>query len=149
MFFEPYRVSLIGHRHIEDCHLQDRLEVIVRELIDTHEYVEFMIGRNGDFDLMAASAIKTVQKNHRDDNSCLCLVLPYPVADMEYYEDYYNEVILPNELWGVHPKSAITKRNQWMIDNSDALIAYVEHKGGGAARCLHMAEKREIEIIRL
>ncbi len=149
MFFEPYRVSLIGHRYIEDCHLQDRLEVIVRELIDTHEYVEFMIGRNGDFDLMAASAIKTVQKNHRDDNSCLCLVLPYPVADMEYYEDYYNEVILPNELWGVHPKSAITKRNQWMIDNSDALIVYVEHEGGGAARCLHMAEKRKIEIIRL
>lgn len=149
MFFEPYRVSLIGHRYIEDCHLQDRLEVIVRELIDTHEYVEFMIGRNGDFDLMAASAIKTVQKNHRDDNSCLCLVLPYPVADMEYYEDYYNEVILPNELWGVHPKSAITKRNQWMIDNSDALIAYVEHEGGGAARCLHITEKREIEIIRL
>ena len=121
MFLEPYRVSLIGHRYIEDCHLQDRVEVIVRELIDTHEYVEFMIGRNGDFDLMAASAIKTVQKNHRDDNSSLSLVIPYPVADMEYYEDYYNDIIYPN----------------------------VEHDGGGAARCLHMAEKREIEIIRL
>ena len=36
-----------------------------------------------------------------------------------------------------------------MIDNSDALIAYVEHEGGGAARCLHITEKREIEIIRL
>ena len=62
---------------------------------------------------------------------------------------YYNDIIYPNELWRVHPKSAITKRNQWMIDNSDALIAYVEHEGDGAARCLHMAEKREIEIIRL
>ena len=73
----------------------------------------------------------------------------HPRLPKRYYEDYYNDIIYPNELWRVHSKSAITKRNQWMIDNSDALIAYVEHEGGGAARCLHMAEKREIEIIRL
>ena len=90
-----------------------------------------------------------VLRTNRMYDLSLSLVIPYPVADMKYYEDYYNDIIDPTELWRVHPKSAITKRNQWKIDNSDALIAYVEHEGGGAARCLHMAEKREIEIIRL
>ena len=49
-----------------------------------------------------------------------------------------------------HPKAAITKRNQWMMDNADLLIAYVEPgRKGGALTTLKYAEKQGIEIINL
>lgn len=40
------------------------------------------------------------------------------------------------------PKFAIIKRNEWMIDKSDFLIAYVEHNWGGAYRTLEYAKKQ-------
>lgn len=61
-------------------------------MLRTKKYVEFYLGRNGDFDILAASVIKRLQKNYRNDNSALILVLPYPVKDYEYYEKYYDEM---------------------------------------------------------
>lgn len=75
-------------------------------MLHTKEYVEFYLGRNGDFDIMAASVIKRLQKEFSDDNSVMILVLPYPVKDFEYYEEYYDEIVIPKDLYGVHPKAA-------------------------------------------
>lgn len=125
MLGEIYRVSMIGHRVVEDYSVEERLHELFRELLRTKEYVEFYLGRNGDFDILAASVIKRLHKNYRDDNSAMILVLPYPVKDYEYYKDYYDEIIIPDELHGVHPKAAITERNRWMVANTDVLIAYI------------------------
>ena len=68
---------------------------------------------------------------------------------MEYYEKYYDAVIIPDELSAIHPKSAITKRNEWLISHSDLLIAYVVRSSGGTATCLKKAVKAELPIILL
>ena len=130
MLGEIYRVSMIGHRVVEDYSVEERLHELFRELLRTKEYVEFYLGRNGDFDILAASVIKRLHKNYRDDNSAMILVLPYPVKDYEYYKDYYDEIIIPDELHGVHPKAAITERNRWMVANTDVLIAYIRNEIG-------------------
>jgi len=76
-------------------------------------------------------------------------VLPYRVKDIEYYEKYYDDIIFPLDT-NTHPKSAITKRNQWMIDNSDLIISYVEpNRKGGALAALKYAQKQGKEIINL
>ena len=62
---------------------------------------------------------------------------------MEYLEDFYDEICIPDELHGVHFKNAITKRNEWFVNNSDLLIAYVLRDTGGATTCLKMAEKQK------
>jgi len=118
-------------------------------MLRTKEYVEFYLGRNGDFDIMAASVIKRLQKDFRDDNSVMILVLPYPVKDYEYYEEYYNEIVIPKELYGVHPKAAIMERNRWMVANTDVLIAYIQNERGGTAACVHMAEQLGRKIIKI
>lgn len=149
MFGEIYRVSMIGHRVVEDYSVEERLHELFRELPRTREYVEFYLGRNGDFDILAASVIKRLQKNYRDDNSAMILVLPYPVKNYEYYEDYYDEIIIPDELHGVHPKAAITERNRWMVTNTDVLIAYIQNESGRTAPCVHMAEQLGRKIIKI
>ena len=83
-----YRVSLIGHRRIDNqLDLEEKLHKIVVELLRSKEYVEFYIGRNGEFDIIAASVIKRAQKIVDNNNSSVVLVLPYKVKDMEYYEN--------------------------------------------------------------
>ena len=79
MLGEIYRVSMIGHRIVEDFDIEEKLYDLFCDMLRTKEYVEFYLGRNGDFDIMAASVIKRLKKNFRDDNSVMILVLPYPV----------------------------------------------------------------------
>ena len=149
MLGEIYRVSMIGHRIVEDFDIEEKLYDLFCNMLRTKEYVEFYLGRNGDFDIMAASVIKRIQKNFRDDNSVMILVLPYPVKDYEYYEEYYDEIVIPKELYGVHPKAAITERNHWMVTNTDVLIAYIRNESGGTAACVHMAEQLGRKIIKI
>ena len=92
MLGEIYRVTMIGHRIVEDFDIEEKLYDLFKNMLRTKKYVEFYLGRNGDFDILAASVIKRLQKNYRNDNSALILVFPYPVKDYEYYEKYYDEM---------------------------------------------------------
>ena len=144
---DTYRVSFIGHREVENFRfIEEQVEDIVKELIQTKEFVEFYVGRNGEFDIMVASVIKIAQRDYGSSNNSLILVLPYPIADMDDMEKYYDEVWYPQELYNVHYKAAITKRNEWFVNNSDLLVAYVERDYGGAYECLKKAQQKDIQI---
>ncbi len=54
----------------------------------------------------------------------------------------FDAVTAPEELYGVHPKRAITMRNQWMVDHSDLLLCYVTRTTGGAANTVKYAAKK-------
>ena len=147
MIEEIYRVSFIGHRQIDRFRfVEEHLDQIISELLNNKEYVEFYVGRNGDFDTMVASAVKRGQKAYGTANSSLILVLPYTVADIELLEQFYDEIWFPEELYKVHYKSAITKRNEWLVKNSDLLVAYVVNDSGGAAYSLKQAQKEGVQI---
>ena len=54
-----YTVSFFGHREIErPIEIENRLDKLLHDLINQNEYIEFLIGRDGEFDLLASSAIK-------------------------------------------------------------------------------------------
>ncbi len=50
---------------------------------------------------------------------------------------------------GVYYKSAIKKRNRWMIDNSDAVIIFTVLNSGGAFEAEKYAEKSNKKIIKM
>ena len=145
-----YRIAFIGHREIYGHYrLEDRIEQIARDKLYEKEYVEFYVGRNGDFDISVASAIKRAQNAVGHHNSCLILLQPYRMKDDEYYEKFYDEVQYPVS-FKTHPKAAITERNKWMIDNAELLVAFVEDgRKGGALTTLKYAEKKGVPIINL
>lgn len=145
-----YRVAFIGHRYIEGNYdLEERIENIIREKLHSKEFVEIYVGRNGDFDISVASATKRAQEALGHHNSSLILLQPYPMKDDPYYEKFYDEIWYPID-GKTHPKAAITKRNQWMIDNADLLIAFVHNdQKGGALTTLKYAQKQGVEIINL
>ena len=144
-----FRVTLIGHR--DTClnrEEQENLEKLIIQFTEQHTLVDIQIGRNGSFDIQIASLIKKIQRDYLTNNLTLVLVLPYLVKDGEYYEDFYDDVIYP--LSGdIHYKAAITKRNEWMIDNSELLIAYVEKDFGGAYNAIRYASKKGVKVINI
>ena len=138
-----YTVSLFGHREIDNLiKLEECLTPILRKLIQAKPFVSFLIGRNGEFDIYTASVIKRMRTELEKSKSDITLVLPYPVANLNFYEAYYNSIVIPETVCGAHPKSAIILRNRWMIDHSDLVIFYVSHKRGGAYAALKYAEKQ-------
>ena len=147
---EIYRVAFIGHRELFNIvAIENEIEEIAKGLMRKHEFVEFYIGRNGDFDILAASAIKRACKNCETNNSELILVLPYSVKDECYYEEYYDNIYYPLDP-KTHYKNAIQKRNEWLVENCDMLIAYVEpNRVGGAMTTLQYAKKSGANIINL
>ena len=146
-----FKVGFIGHKEVENFFNveQQQIHDNVIKLLDEKEFVEFYIGRNGEFDIMVASVIKGIQRDRGTYNNCLILVLPYDVADMDSYEEYYNEVMIPRELYKVHYKAAIEKRNEWIIDNTDLMIMHVIREEGNSAKCLKKAQGIGREIINI
>ena len=92
-------------------------------------------------------------KKHRDDNSALVLVLPYPMAEYlnneNCFHDYYTDVEISYAASIAHPKSAIQIRNREMVDRADLIICYIEHGKGGAWQTVDYAMKQGKVVINL
>lgn len=63
-------------------------------------------------------------------------------------EKIYDGVVYP-PIENSPPKFAISKRNQWMMEQADVVIAYVKHEYGGAAQSLLYAKRKKKKIINL
>ena len=149
-----YSVAFSGHRYVDNIiKVEDLLEEQIRKLIDENEYVDFLVGRNGDFDQCVSSSVLRVQKNYRDDNSALVLVLPYPTAEYlnneNYFHGYYTDIEISHAASMAHPKSAIQIRNREMVDRADLIICYIEHEKGGAWQTVEYAIKQGKTVINL
>ncbi len=144
------RVSFFGHRKMESISkAEEILNKIIADLLHTKEFIEFYVGENGDFDIMATSVIRQSRKKYGTDNSAVNLVLPYKKASMHFYEKQFDSVIIPEELHDVHYKNAITERNKWVIKNSDLIICYMQNCEGGAYHAIQYADKLKIKIINI
>ena len=152
--YEYIFVAFFAHRYIDNIlKAENLLEEQIRKCIDENEYVDFLVGRNGDFDLCASSSVLRVQKKYRDDNSALVLVLPYPTAaylnNEESFHEYYTDVEISHAASATHPKSAIQIRNREIVDCADLIICYIKQEKGGAWQMVEYAMKqgkKEINI---
>ncbi len=149
-----YTVSFFGHRQIENAAtIEERLDGIIRALLLEKEYVEFLVGRDGEFDRLAAAAIKRLKRSVGGDNSALVWGLPYLTAEYRDceadYAAYYDEIEVCPESASAHFKSAFQRRNRWMVDRSDLVVCCVERPSGGAFQTLRYARRHRKRIIDL
>ena len=63
-----YTVSFFGHRVIEDpLRIEHQLERLIRKLLKEKAYVEFLVGRDGEFDQIVSSTIRRCKREYRND----------------------------------------------------------------------------------
>lgn len=58
-----FTVAFFGHRYIDNpLRMEELIEEQIRKLINEKEYVDFLVGRNGEFDQCVSSTVLRVRK---------------------------------------------------------------------------------------
>ena len=141
-------IAFCGHRdYVSSPHVEEKILMILEQYALSESKVVCYTGGYGNFDISAHNYIKKAQKKFKNIEDVL--VIPYliPNKRIEYIKDSFDSIIYP-PLETVPKKYAIVRRNEWMINNSDVLVAYVTSPGG-AADTLHYAQKRGLMIFRI
>ena len=147
-----FTVSFFGHREVEwSAEIEKRLEKLLYDIVTQKEYVEFLIGRDGEFDIFASWVIRRVIKKYDYGNTAFVLVLPYMKAEYRNNEqlflEYYDEIEICAESASAHYKAAIQVRNKSMVDRSDLVVCCIQHESGGAYKTVKYAQKRNCRIV--
>ena len=151
-YLQPYTVSFFGHREIDHfIKAEEQIERIIRKLLNEHPYVEFLVGRDGEYDQIVSSAIRRIKAFCGAECICHTLVLPYPKAEyinnIKSFEEYYDEIEICEASAAAHPKAAIQIRNREMVDRSDLVVCCIEHNSGGAYQTVRYAKKQGKQVI--
>lgn len=136
-----------GHRKIYVPNLSEKVERIVIDLIRNQNIRTFYSGNMGEFDNLCEEVIRKLKRQYSDIK--IFWIAPYFTQKMNKFNReqgiIYDGIIIPN-LGMVYYKQAIIKRNQWMVDNADTVICYIEHEYGGAYNTMKYAKKGNIKI---
>ena len=108
-----YTVCFFGHRQVDDFQSAEQaVESLIEDLLKTHEYVEFLVGSDGEFDQIVSSAVLRCKKRFDFANCSLTWVMPYPKADyvnnQDSYDNYYDSIEICEKSTHAHPKSAMS-----------------------------------------
>ena len=142
-------VTFCGHRDfVETAEAENQLTMFLEKYARENVRLVCYNGGYGNFDYFAAKCVQRMQEQYSNIRNCL--VLPYidqPFLErIEIFKNHFDETIYP-PLESVPRKYAIIRRNEWMVDSTDIVIAYVTYSWGGAARTLEYAKRKNKNII--
>lgn len=138
-------VGFCGHDRLDSYEQTEMwLDEVVRRLV-AQGATTFFLGGYGGFDRLALSTIKKEKETHPELQSILILAYLNRAQDMERAKSY-DETIYP-PLESVPPRLAIIRRNLWMVENCDILVACVTRNWGGAAQTLAVAQRKHRPVI--
>lgn len=137
--------TFLGHRTAPQS-IIPIMESVISDLIERKGVNVFYFGNQGCFDDYALGVLRTLKSKY--PHIKYFVVLAYLPTEKKHI-DFSAETIFSEGQEEVHPKYAICKRNQWMIDKADFVITYVTNQYGGAfsgkKRAIKMG-KRVIEL---
>jgi len=134
---------LFGHREVMH-NIRPRLTAIIEKLITEEGVTEFYVGNQGQFDSMVYSVLKELKAKYPQIR--YSVILAY-MPDEHIKEIYGENTLFPDGLESVPKKFAISKRNDWMIQQSGIAVCYVYKITGGAAKFREKAGKKGLQII--
>ena len=129
--------------------VKQQLKNILLNEIRKNPTCKFYLGGYGDFDSLCLRSLRELKKEFQDIE--LIFITPYidkNYSKLDFAKYHYDDVIFP-PLESVPRKFAILKRNEWMVDEADLVIAYVMYSWGGAAKTLEYAKRKKKTIINL
>ena len=143
-------ITFCGHSNCsfnED--VKEELKNILLDTIIKNPTCKFYLGGYGDFDGLCLRTLKDLKADF--PNIELIFITPYldkNYSKLDFAKYHYDDVIFP-PLESVPRKFAILKRNEWMVNEADLVIAYVMYSWGGAAKTLEFAQRKKKTIINL
>lgn len=127
-----------GHREVTH-NIKDKLIAIIERLI-----TEFYVDNQGQFDSMVYSVLKEMKEKY--PHIRYTVVLAY-IPNEHIKEVYGEDTLFADGLENVPKKFAISKRNDWMIQQFSFAVCYVHKITGGAAKFREKASKKELRVL--
>ena len=113
----------IGHRYADE-RIYEKLLAAVDTHISAYGVTDFLVGHYGDFDRMAARAVAEARRAH--PGISLTMLLPYyPEDRVISVPPLFDGTFYPPGMEFCPKRYAIVRANQYAIEHSDYLIAYV------------------------
>lgn len=137
--------TFFGHRECPET-IKPRLREILVDLITNQGVDMFYVGNQGHFDTLVRSTLRDLQKEYPKVN--YVVVLAYMPGKQNDYDDY-SDTMLPEGIESVHPRYAISWRNNWLLKQADYVVTYITHSWGGAAQYAAKAKKQGKTVVDL
>ena len=143
-------ITFCGHSDFmfSDNVKQQLKDILLSEIIK-NPTCKFYLGGYGDFDSLCLRTLRELKKEFQSIE--LIFITPYidkNYSKLEFAKYHYDDVIFP-PLESVPRKFAILKRNEWMVDSANLVIAYVKYSWSGAAKTLEYAKRKKVPIINI
>ena len=143
-------ITFCGHSNclFSDEEKEKLKQLLIKE-IRKNPTCKFYLGGYGDFDSLCLRTLRELKKEFQSIE--LIFITPYidkNYSKLEFAKYHYDDVIFP-PLESVPRKFAILKRNEWMVEEADLVIAYVKYSWGGAAKTLEYAKRKKVPIINI
>ena len=137
--------TFFGHRECPDS-IKVQLREVLIDLVTNYDADMFYVGNQGQFDAIVRSVLRELKKEYPQIN--YAVVLAYMPGKKTEYDDY-SDTMLPEGIESVHPRYAISWRNNWMLRQSDYVVTYITHSWGGAAQFAENAKKQKKVVVNL
>ena len=137
--------TFFGHRDCPDT-IKPKLRQVLIDLIEQHNVDMFYVGNQGRFDAIVRDVLRDLQHEYPQIN--YAVVLAYMPGKQTEYDDY-SDTMLPEGIESVHPRYAISWRNNWMLKQSDYVVTYITRTWGGAYQYAEKAKRQKKVIINL
>lgn len=143
-----------GHRAIEPAscltiqkNLEKKISALIRE-----GYIHFGSGGALGFDLLAADTVLSLKKLFPQIQ--LSMVLPCHDQDRYWSEHqrsrYYRVLSSADEVVytsASYYKGCMFKRNRYLVDSADCVLAYLAHNSGGTKYTVDYANKTGVNVL--
>ena len=141
--------ALTGHREIESGFDENRLYDKLEELIQSG-YDYFYCGMAQGFDLLALGCLCDLKRKYKIFvEACI----PYagqenyfPVREKKKYRELLQWCDKKTVLSEFYYDGCLLRRNRYMADGADAVLAYCKTEKGGTAYTVHYAQKNGIPV---
>ena len=137
--------TFFGHRECSDS-IKIQLREVLIDLATNHGVDMFYVGNQGRFDVIVRSVLRELKNEYPQTE--YAVVLAYMPGKQKEYDDY-SDTMLPEGIESVHPRYAISWRNNWMLQQSDYVVTYITHSWGGAAQYAEKAERQKKTVINI
>ena len=131
--------TFFGHRDVAG-NIKPVLKEILIELIEKEGIERFLVGNEGGFDQIVTMVLRELKNTY--SHIRMEVVLAYLPQSGKA-----EETIYPEGLESVPKRFAIDYRNRWLVENSHCVVSYVQRNHGGAAKFLHLAERKGLKVI--
>ena len=135
--------TFFGHRDCQED-IRSRLRQVIGELIAERGVDMFYVGGQGSFDAIVRSELRRMEQEH--PHIRYAVVLAY-LPGKDRGDGPCPDTMLPEGIEHVHPRYAISWRNDWMLRRADFVVAYTTRPWGGAYQWTEKARRRGKTVI--